>query len=234
MRLLNQFESTFAGKKYKHRRSNLGDLIAVEFYEDLIDLGKSKILAERVTSHDRVINLKNVTVGKTARRGDGTFGELVPSAVAIVEKGFVVARGPTANIEIGAETKILAKAMIKQIDRVIGDLQRQVDMFVKQGGNPICIGFVGINCSTQYTSYEGDRAFPTDGKKYKHPVQEAAEAEARLVAEAKPSFDEFLILRFKATNTEPFPFSWVDYASLKLEYSAMLTRVSREYDSRFK
>ena len=50
-------------------------------------------------------------------------------AVAIVEKDFVVARGPTANIEIGVEAKILAKAMIKQIDRVIGDLQRQVMMF---------------------------------------------------------------------------------------------------------
>jgi len=83
--------------------------------------------------------------------------------------------------------------MIKQIDRVIGDLQRQVDMFVKQGGNPICVGFIGINFSGQYTSYEGDRAFLTDGKKYKHPSQEAAEAESCLLAEARPSFDEFLI-----------------------------------------
>ena len=56
MRLLEQFESTFSGKKYKHRRSNLGDLIAIEFYEDLVNLGKSKHLASRVASHDRVLN----------------------------------------------------------------------------------------------------------------------------------------------------------------------------------
>ena len=129
MRLLETFRRLFGGTKYLHRKSNLGDLVAVEFYEDLVALGKSEKLSSRTAAHDRVINLKNVTVGKSARRGDGTLGELVPSAVAIVEKNFVVARGPTANIEIGVESKILAKAMIKQIDRVIGDLQRQVAMF---------------------------------------------------------------------------------------------------------
>lgn len=174
MRLLETFRRLFDGTKYLHRKSNLGDLVAVEFYEDLVALGKSEKLSSRTAAHDRVINLKNITVGKSARRGDGTLGELVPSAVAIVEKNFVVARGPTANIEIGVESKILAKAMIKQIDRVIGDLQRQVTMFKKHGGNPLCIGFVGINWSNSCTSYEGRRRFPTDGGKYKHPIQEAA------------------------------------------------------------
>ena len=155
MRLLDTFRQLFEGTRYLHRKSNLGDLIAVQFYEDLIALGKSTKLPQRVAAHDRVINLRNITVGKTARRGDGTLGELVPTAAAIVEKDFIVARGPTANIEVGAEAKILAKAMIKQIDRVIGDLQRQVQMFKKHGGNPICVGFVGINCSPTYTSYEG-------------------------------------------------------------------------------
>jgi hypothetical protein len=155
------------------------------------------------------------------------------SAVAIVEKGFVVARGPTANIEIGVETKILAKAMIKQIDRVVGDLKRQVEMFKRQGGNSICVGFVEINYSERCTSYEGTREFPTNGRKYKHPVQEAAEAEAILRGEAQPAFDEFLILRFKATNEPPYPFAWENYSALILEYNALLTRVSREYDHRF-
>jgi len=163
----------------------------------------------------------------------GTLGELVPSAVAIVEKNFVVARGPTANIEIGVQAKTLAKAMIKQIDRVIGDLQRQVAMFKKHGGNPLCIGFVGINWSNSYMSYEGRRRFPTDGKKYKHPIQEAADAEARLRKDALPVFDEFLILNFMATNIRPYPFAWKDYGALELEYNALLTRVSREYDVRF-
>lgn len=233
MRLLKTFRSLFDGTQYLHRKSNLGDLVAIEFYEDLVALGKSTKLPMRVAAHDRVINLKNVAVGKSARRGDGTLGELVPAAVAIVEKGFAVARGPTANIEIGAETKILAKAMIKQIDRVIGDLRRQVEMFRQQGGNPICVGFVGINYSDRYTSYEGNRAFPTDGKKYKHPIQEAAEAETRLKANAKPVFDEFLTLRFRATNEPPYPFAWENYRTLQLEYSALLTRISREYDQRF-
>jgi hypothetical protein len=161
------------------------------------------------------------------------LGELVPTATAIVEKDFMVARGPTANIEVGVEAKILAKAMIKQIDRVIGDLQRQVQMFKKHGGNPICVGFVGINCSNVYTSYEGRRRFLTDGKKYKHPIQEAADAEARLRKHALPAFDELLVLKFRATNVPPYGFSWIDYSALELEYNALLTRVSREYDLRF-
>ena len=159
MRLLETFRQLFDGTKYLHRKSNLGDLVAIEFYEDLVALGKSAKLPSRISAHDRVINLRNITIGKKARRGDGTLGELVPSAVAIVEKDFVVARGPTANIEIGVEAKILAKAMIKQIDRVIGDLQRQVMMFRRTSGNPLCIGFVGINWSDSYTSYEDADVF---------------------------------------------------------------------------
>lgn len=233
MRLLDTFESLFRGTRYLHRRSNLGDLVAIEFYEDLCQFGKSTKLRDRVADHDRVVNLQNKTVGKKGRRGDGTFGELVPAAMAIVERGFVVARGPIANIEIGAETKILAKAMIKQIDRVIGDLVRQADVFRSRRGDPICVGFVGINHASRYTSYEGDREYPTDGKAHKHPIQEAMKAEQRLIAEASPSFDEFLVLRFVATNEDPYPFSWVNFAQLEMEYSAILTRVSREYDKRF-
>ena len=138
-----------------------------------------------------------------------------------------------ATIEIGVETKILAKAMIKQIDRVIGDLVRQTEEFKKRGGNPICVGIVGVNFSEVYTSYEGERAFLTDGRKYKHPLQEARDAISRLEQRARSSFDEFLILKFVATNTAPHPFSWVDEAQVMLEYSALLTRVSREYDRRF-
>ena len=233
MRLLETFCHLFDGTKYIHRKSNLGDLVAVEFYEDLLAVSKSTKLPPRIAAHDRVINLRNITIGKTARRGDGTLGELVPSAVAIAEKNFMVARGPTANIEIGVEAKILAKAMIKQVDRVIGDLQRQVTMFKKHGGNPLCIGFVGINWSNLYLSYEGRRRFLTDGKKYKHPIQEAADAESRLRKDALPVFDEFLILNFMATNIRPYPFAWKNYDALELEYNALLTRVSREYDLRF-
>jgi len=231
--LLRTFRSLFEGKPHRHRIANLGDLVASYLYEDLAALGKSAKLLERIERHQRVVNLKNVMTGKPSRRGDGTFGELVPAAVAVIEKGMLVARGPVATIEIGAETKVLAKAMIKQIDRVINDLKNQATQFKRGGGNPICIGFVGINFAEQYVSFEGRKRRPTDGKKYKHPIQEAAQAERRLNEGARPSFDEFQILRFRASNAKPFPFEWLDLGNSEMEYSAILTRVSREYDRRF-
>ena len=231
--LLRTFRSLFEGTQYKHRDSSLGDLVASQLYEDLVALNKSEKLTRRVRAHERVVNLGNRAIGRPSRRGDGTFGELVPTAVAITESGLLVARGEVANIEIGAETKILAKAMIKQIDRVIGDLIRQVEEFKRTGGNPICVGIVGVNCAPTYTSYEGERAWPTDGKKHKHPAQEASEAERRVLLGAVPSFDEFQILRFRAANVAPFPFEWVDFEETTIQYAALLVRVSREYDRRF-
>jgi hypothetical protein len=50
---------------------------------------------------------------------------------------------------------------------------------------------------------------------------------------AKPSFNEFLLLRFIATNIAPFPYAWVNEQQTVMEYSALLTRISREYDRRF-
>ncbi len=231
--LLRTFRGLFEGKPYLHRKSNLGDLVASQLYEDLVAMNKSVKLVERVQHHERVVNMRNVMTGKPARRGDGTFGELVPAAVAVTEKGMLVARGPVATIEIGAKTKILAKPMIKQIDRVISDLINQVSQFKRGGGNPICVAFIGINFADQYVSFEGRKRWPTDGKKYKHPIQEAAQAEQRLNEKARSTFDEFQILRFRATNAKPFPFEWIDLARTELEYSALLTRLSREYDRRF-
>ncbi len=227
------FRQLFEGTQYKHRDSSLGDLVASQLYEDLVTLNRSMKFVARVQAHERVVNLANRAIGRPSRRGDGTFGELVPTAIAVTEAGLLVARGEVANIEIGAETKILAKVMIKQIDRVIGDLVRQVEEFRKTGGQPICIGFVGVNSAAGYTSYEGEREWPTDRRKHKHPVQEAAEAERRLTSRAASAFDEFQVLRFRATNTAPFPFEWVDYEQTAKEYSALLVRVSREYDRRF-
>lgn len=231
--LLRTFREVFEGRKYAHRNSMLGDLVACQLYEDLVTVGKSTNLARRIAMKEQVVNLGNKAVGKKSRRGDGTFGELIPAAVALSEEGFVVSRGEIANIEIGAETKILAKAMIKQVDRVIGDLARQVEEFKKTGGNPICVGIVGVNYAPSYTSYEGDREWPTDGRKHRHPIQEAGEAEHRILLSATPKFDEFQILRFRATNVEPYPFEWCDHATLLKEYSALLVRLSREYDRRF-
>lgn len=130
--------------------------------------------------------------------------------------------------------KILAKAMIKQIDRVINDLRNQVVQFKRGGGHPICVALVGINQAESTVGYEGDRSFPTTGKAgFLHPVQEAPEAERRLRAEAASDFDEFVVLRFKAPNAPPYPFEWADYNEMRLDYAAALSRISSRYQQRF-
>jgi hypothetical protein len=232
-KLLRSFRELFDGKQYSHRNSTLGDRVASNLYEDLVALDRSSKLIERVRLHQCVVNLGNKAVGKVSRRGDGTFGELVPTAIAITESGLLVARGEIANIQIGAETKILAKAMIKQIDRVIGDLVRQVQQFKSTGGQPITVGIIGINYASRYTSYEGTRPWPTDGKRHKHPIQEAADAESRLALKAAPAFDEFQFLRFRAENVAPYSFEWVNHSQTAKEYGALLLRLSRQYDQRF-
>jgi hypothetical protein len=100
----------------------------------------------------------------------------------------------------------------------------QVQHFKRKGGAPICVAVVGVNWS---------RAWPTDGKKYAHPIQEAAQAESRLRAEIADKFDEFLVLRFRATNAGSFPFEWIDYRETYRDYGAILMRINREYEKSF-
>ena len=206
----------------------------MHLYEDLRYIHRSPRLDSAIDEQRSVLNGQNRTRGIKARRGDGTFGEVVPGEAPVVDVGFAVARGPIATVEIGVEVKILAKAMIKQIDRVIGDLRKQVDHFKRSGGNPICVAIVGVNHASHTVGYEGDRATPTTGKDgYLHPIQEAIEAERRLRADAAPSFDEFVVLQYRATNESPFPFEWVDYNATRQDYGAALARISREYQKRF-
>lgn len=147
--------------------------------------------------------------------------------------GRVVPRGPIAYVQIGVETKILAKAMIKQIDRVISDLSRQAEHFRASSPRSICVAVVGVNEAERYVSFEGRRRFPTDGGVYKHPIQESADARDRLNQKARSSFDEFIMLRFRATNVRPYPFEWADEKATHLEYAAALSRICAEYESRF-
>jgi len=95
----------------------------MHLYEDLVAIDRSpKLIEAAVHRKDRVLNVQNQRRGVAARRGDGTFGEIIPGESAITDPGYLVARGAIATVEIGIEVKILAKAMIKQIDRVINDL----------------------------------------------------------------------------------------------------------------
>lgn len=79
-----------------------------------------------------------------------------------------------------------------------------------------------------------------EGTQYKHRDSSLGDLVASQLYEdlvalnrAASAFDEFQILRFRATNTDPFPFEWVDYDQTAKEYSALLVRVSRDYDRRF-
>lgn len=207
----------------------------MHLYEDLISVNRSPKLIEAIVDRkDRALNVQNKRRGVAARRGDATFGEIIPGEIAINDSGFQVPRGPIATVEIGVEVKILAKAMIKQIDRVINDLRNQVVQFKRGGGNPICIAVIGINHAESVVGYEGSRAFPTTGTGgFLHPCQEAPEAERRLRSGAEAEFDEFLILRFKATNAPPYPFEWVNYKETQMDYAAALSRICSRYQQRF-
>jgi len=205
----------------------------MHLYEDLYALNRSAKLTERIRKHDRVLAGSNRRRGVEARRGDGTFGDLVPNTPSVQDPGFNVARGEIATVEIGIEVKILAKAMIKQIDRVINDLNSQIDHLKRKSENAICVGIVGVNFSDVYTSYEDRRSYKTDGKTRRHPSQEAADAERRLIARAGPRFDEFLALRFRSTNAKPYPFEWLDHDEMAKDYGAALVRISSAYDQRF-
>jgi hypothetical protein len=234
-RLITEFRRLFDGKIYKHRASTQGDFVAMHLYEDLITINRSpKLIKGTINRKDRVLNVQNRRHGVAARRGDGTFGEIIPGESPVTYPAYLVPRGRIATVEIGVEVKVLAKAMIKQIDRVINDLRNQVVQFKRGGGHPICVAIIGINHADRTIGYEKDRPFPTTGKSgFLHPFQEAPEAERRLAAEAKPEFDEFLVLRFKARNEPPYAFEWVDYNATRLDYAAALSRISSRYQQRF-
>lgn len=216
-------------------------------FEDLLALNKSAKLVNRIKSQQWVINTANKAHGVKARRGDGTFGELVPGEPVKIDPDYLVARGIIATVEIGAEAKILNKAMIKQIDRVMKDLREQVKDFNRgTGSKPITVAVVGVNHAPYTVGYEGDRAWKTGiveqvsattGKikrsHHAHPSEEAAETIKRLNEDVRQHYDEMLVLRYRAINEHPFPFEWVDLPATQRDYATVITKISREYEQRF-
>ena len=228
-KLLDAFRATFAEQVYKHRVSTTGDRIAVLLYDDLYLLGRSRKFCARVDVGEEVVNTRNRITGRDGRRGDGTFGQLVPGTKHWIEKPYVVSRGAVASLRIGAEVKIVGTKKLAQIDRVINDLRSQADTFRRQTRAAITVGIAAVNFADEYTSYEGKRAFPA---KYP-PSRDAPQTVRRLKADARDAYDEFLILRFRATNRAPFPFEWVDEKETEMQYNSILVRVGNEYEQRF-
>jgi len=230
-RLLQKFEETFRDGPYIHRNSQLGNRIADYLFDDLYELDESSHFRTDVDEGRVALNPKGISPGLKARRGDGSFGPVVPGNQLRPYAGHLVHVAPTAEVDVGVEVKILAKAMIKQIDRVISDLCAQSGHFRKKSPDAISVAIVGVNLASRYVSHEGDRRYPT-GVYGPHPIDEAPEAERRLLSSAEPCFNEFLLLPFRATNEPPFDFEWARSRETADAYGSILRRLLREYTRR--
>jgi hypothetical protein len=228
-KLLAAFESVFRGTVYRHRSSTIGDSVAAYLYEDLFTLGQSQKLLQRVTNNELAVNSGNQIKGRKGRRGDGTFGRVVPNQILIPEAGFIVPRGLVANLEIGTEVKIGATKLIAQVDQVINDISKQAKIFETLRRNAIRVGIVGVNFAISYTGHEGDRQFSAKTP----PAREGVEFAKRIENAAGPHYDELLILRFRATNTPPYDFDWVNRSETEQLYGSAFVRISAEYEHRF-
>jgi len=89
-----------------------------------------------------------------------------------------------------------------------------------------------VNYSERWTGIEGTRSFPVQRKPQK-ALQESEETSRRLLEIARPAFDEFMLLRFRATNEPPYPFEWLSLNNTAADYAAALVRIAHEYDDRF-
>ena len=234
-KLLEAFRGLFERNAYRHRNSTQGDYVASLLIDDLLSIKRSPKLAAAVNAQASVLNKGNRTVGRRHRRGDGSFGAIVPNTEPLlVPESYLVALGEVASIEIGTEVKILAKSMIKQIDRVGTDMINQVKEFKHSNPKAICIGIVGVNNAPIYRGFEGKREWVTTGKGgHLHPIQEAAQAVQRIQARVESSLDELIVLRFIATNMQPLSFDWVDKLETSKHYGAALVRTASLYETRF-
>jgi hypothetical protein len=227
--LLEAFEQVFRGQVYRHRVSTTGDSIAGFLYEDLVALGQSSKLSRRIHSREVAVNAGNQIKGKKGRRGDGTFGRVVPGQSLATISDLVVPRGLVAHLEIGTEVKIGATKLIAQVDRVINDLSQQAEVFKAHNPNAIKIGIVGVNYAPTYLGREKDREFLAKTP----PVREAADFANRIERAVESRYDELIVLRFSATNIEPYEFEWVNKMETQQLYGSAIVRISAEYERRF-
>jgi hypothetical protein len=87
---------------------------------------------------------------------------------------------------------------------------------------------VGVNYESNYVGWEGDRPY-----RHKLTTNEPEIVSARLAEALLDPYDELLVVRFRATNQPPYPFTWAQPKDISLDYGAALTRVGELYQSRF-
>ena len=205
-RLLATFEGLFRGVVYKHRDSRLGNLVAVELYEDLYALGTSTKFRSHVSGPPNcVVNAAGKTHGVGARRGDGKLGPAVPGTPKVMNPGSVIPRGVIGLAYVGVEVKIAAKSQLKQIDRVITDLTSSATSLKAKSTGAITVGIAGVNFSPTYTGYEGSRTFPVVCTPAR-AQREAEEVSRRLRELAAPASTNFSSSSSRQRTQEDSPF----------------------------
>ena len=90
------------------------------------------------------------------------------------------------------------------------------------------VAVVGVNHEPNYVGFEGAREF-----RHKLRADEPLVVMSRLGVLAT-SYDEVLLLPFRATNQPPFPFSWGGPRKAEMDYASVLTRVGERYQERFR
>jgi hypothetical protein len=229
-RLLETFRLSFAAQVYKHRNSTIGNKIGRQLFEDLLTHRVCAAYVADVQNGRGVVNSGgSILTPRQIRRNDSVYG--CPPAGAELEpirEGFNLLEGPVAEPRIGCEVKIIAKSQQKQIDRVVSDLENFVRRMNELNRNCINLAVVGINHETNYVGHEGERSF-------RHLLRanepKMVHAKLKILLE---SYDEVLVLRFRATNQEPYPFRWLSDKEVNLDYGAVLTRIGEAYQRRFR
>ena len=229
-RLPERFKNTFFGARYDHRNSSLGNIIGRELFEDLLVHSGSIAYVDH-GRHGRTVANRGgkIHTPRAIRRNDSILGRppagftLKPPA-----SGFSVFEGPVAEPRVGCELKVLAKSQLKQIGRVISDLERFADRMKSLNPRCINVAVVGVNYESDYVGWEGERPY-----RHRLTANEPEIVSARLSEALLDRYDELLIFRFRATNQSPYPFGWVQPKQVDLDYGAALTRIGELYQSRF-
>src|SRR5436190_3815001 len=196
-RLLERFRKTFWDTRYDHRNSSLGNIIGRELFEDLVSHSGSVAYVDHVQRGRTVVNRGGkIHTPRTIRLNDSILGR-PPAGFTLTPPppGFSVFEGPVAEPRVGCELKILAKSQLKQIGRVISDLERFADRMKLLNQRCINVAVVGVNYESDYVGWEGERPY-----RHKLSANEPEIVSARLAEALLHRYDELLIFRFRATN----------------------------------